>query len=200
MASSQGASGPPPATPSAATASSKPPDPEQAATRTPRRPVFALAVRASRVRRRSPRKDARGNGRDDSSNRSTSDVSTFSWAAKGADHLDSVLGGAVVDVVGGRGPIEQAGLALGAVTLGPLAGCGLAHFGGRGRLRERPSLCDGPLNELLALFQAESRVSVELHPDYLLGAGWVDTPSLQGGPDETTRSGNTASWPAGRRR
>ena len=33
--------------------------------------------------------------------------------AEGADHLDAVLGGAVVDAVGCRGAVEQARLALG---------------------------------------------------------------------------------------
>ena len=82
-------------------------------------------------------------------------------------------------------------LAFRAVATGPLARRRLAHFGGLGRLRERPSFFDDPRNEALALFQAERGITVELHPDYLLDAGRFDTPSLQGGPDETTGSGIT---------
>jgi hypothetical protein len=41
--------------------------------------------------------------------------------------------------------------------------------------------------------QAERGVSVELHPETSLRLGGVDTPSLQGGPDETTGSGITTS-------
>jgi len=49
------------------------------------------------------------------------------------------------------------------------------------------------MNQEPALVQAERRVSVELHPVTSLGLGGVDTPSLQGVPDETTGSGITPS-------
>jgi hypothetical protein len=44
----------------------------------------------------------------------------------------------------------------------------------------------------LARRQAEGGVTVELHPDVLLDLGGFSTPSLQGGPDETTGSGITS--------
>jgi hypothetical protein len=96
-----------------------------------------------------------------------------------------------VDVAGGRGPIEQARLALGLIAGNPLAGGRLAHLGGLGRLGERLISFDQSVNEEPALVQTERGVSVELHPVSSLRLGGVDTPSLQGGPDETTGSGIT---------
>src|SRR2546422_5860690 len=68
-----------------------------------------------------------------------------------------------VHAPGGRGAIEQSSIALGPEAPHPLAGAALADFGGRGRLRQRPTLAGHARYEQLALLQAEGSVTVELH-------------------------------------
>ena len=58
---------------------------------------------------------------------------------------------------------------------------------------QRPLLHDNPPGELPSLVQGERSVSVQLHPVSSLGLGCLAAPSLQGGPDEPTYSGTTAS-------
>src|SRR5829696_7088294 len=82
-------------------------------------------------------------------------------------------------------------LAFGAVAPDPLARAADTNFGGLGRRRQRPLLIDNPLNQHPPLVQAESRVSVELHPVSSLGLSRLAALSLQGGPDEPTSSGTT---------
>jgi hypothetical protein len=83
-----------------------------------------------------------------------------------------------------RGAVHQTQLALRPEAAHPLRGGALAHLGGRGRLGERPIRLDYPPSEPQPLLRREGRVTVELHPASSLGLGGLDTPSLQGGPDE----------------
>src|SRR5262249_5180833 len=64
----------------------------------------------------------------------------------------------------------------------PLGGGPLADAGGLGRHRQRPTPFDAVDQEPAAL-PAGAGISVELHPGSPC-SGWLDTPSLQGGPDE----------------
>jgi hypothetical protein len=95
--------------------------------------------------------------------------------------------------LGSRGAVKQAELALAAVAADPLARAADADFSGRGRLRQRPMLLNDALGQQPTLVQAERSVSVKLHPESSLGLGRLAAPSLQGGPDEPTSSGTTAS-------
>jgi hypothetical protein len=87
------------------------------------------------------------------------------------DRLDPLGRGGVGDPPGRRAPVEQPGLALGAVAADPLAGGPLAHSGGLGRLRERPALLDDTSADHEPALRAELGISVKLHPGLLLGAG-----------------------------
>jgi hypothetical protein len=91
------------------------------------------------------------------------------------DRLHAVLAGSRRLARRRRRAIAQARLALGPVAAHPLAGGADAHFGGLGRLRERPLLLDDALAEHQALLQAERRVSVQHHPVPSLGLSWLDT-------------------------
>src|SRR6266540_391321 len=105
-------------------------------------------------------------------------------ATQGGYRLNSIVGCSVCDLLGGRGAIEQPELALGPVAGDPLGSGSLAGLADEGGGLDRPALLNDPPHQALAINQAESSVSVKLHPVFLLGAGGLDTPSLQGGPDE----------------
>src|SRR5450759_2199453 len=92
-----------------------------------------------------------------------------------------------------RRVIQQAELAVHAIATHPLPGTTNADLDGRGRLRHRPCLINDSLTEQPALIQAERRVSVQIHPVSSLGLRCLAALSLQGGPDEPTYSGTTAS-------
>ncbi len=100
------------------------------------------------------------------------------------DRCDLRFRGLVVDSLGRRAPVMQAGLALGEVAADPLAAAPFAHSGRLGGLHERTALLGHSLDHDQTALRAEGRVSVELHPDFSLDLGGLDTPSLQGGPDE----------------
>ncbi len=100
------------------------------------------------------------------------------------DRLNAIWGRAVVDVLGRRGAVKQAGLAFGELAADPLAAAPLAHSGGLSRLHERATLLDHSSDHDFSALRAEGRVSVQLHPVFSLDLGGLDTPSLQGGPDE----------------
>src|SRR5262245_40327757 len=89
--------------------------------------------------------------------------------AERSDRLDPALASAVPNTLRRRAAIEQPGLTLFAIALGPLAGGALAHLGGRGRRAERPTLLDNPPRQSPARIQTESGVSVDLHPVTSLG-------------------------------
>jgi hypothetical protein len=55
--------------------------------------------------------------------------------------------------------------------------------GGLGRRHQRPVLLVDPLDQQLAAVRAGASVSVDPHPVSSLLGGWLDIPSLQGGPD-----------------
>jgi hypothetical protein len=67
--------------------------------------------------------------------------------------------------------VVETELAAGAIASDPLASGRLAHFGGLGRLRERPTLLDDTSNQDATPLQAERGVSVQLHPDTSLRLG-----------------------------
>src|SRR5688500_2008135 len=100
------------------------------------------------------------------------------------DRLDAIISGGVGPGPRRRGAVHQTQLALRPEAAHPLRGGALAHLGGLGRLGERPILLDYPPSEPQPLLRREGRVTVELHPVTSLGLGGLDTPSLQGGPDE----------------
>src|SRR5277367_2229945 len=60
----------------------------------------------------------------------------------------------------------------------------LTDSGGLGRPRQRPTLHEHPIDQQLASLDAETSVSVQLHPVSSLGLVASTPTSLQGGPDE----------------
>src|SRR5215213_9987858 len=100
------------------------------------------------------------------------------------DRLDASLVGAIGQVRWRRRAIEQAELALPPVTGQPFARGAVTDSGRHGGLRQRPPRQLDPLDQQLASFDAQTRVSVQLHPVSSLGLVALDTSSLQGGPDE----------------
>jgi hypothetical protein len=96
-------------------------------------------------------------------------------ASERSDRLDAIPGGGVVDRLRCRGAVEQASLAVGAEALNPLAGRATADLGGPGRLAQRPIVLDDPPTQQAALVQAESGVTVQLHPASSLALSGLST-------------------------
>jgi hypothetical protein len=81
-----------------------------------------------------------------------------------SDRLHAPLAGSISDRGRRRGTMLQPQLAVGAIAPHPLARASDADFGGRGRLRHRPRLLNDTAAQHPPLVQAESRVTVQLHP------------------------------------
>ena len=97
-----------------------------------------------------------------------------------------------MDLMGGRGAVLKADLALRQEAGDPFAGGRLAHLGGVGRLAQRPTFFDDTFDRSPRLFRLSAALAWSFIRSTSLRLGGLDTPSLQGGPDETTGSGITA--------
>src|SRR5436190_3954487 len=110
------------------------------------------------------------------------------------DRRDPLLGGAVGDSPWRRGTITQSSFPFEPVATDPLARAADADAHGSCSRCHRPSLINNQRAEPTTTAPAESSVSVQIHPATSLGPSLPLTAlSLQGGPDEPTSSGTTAS-------
>src|SRR5207248_1785103 len=113
-----------------------------------------LKPQATELAHPDPREDAR-DGRE----RHAEDLGDLrareAQSPKRRERLHALLAGAVRDRARRRGAVQQPELALGAIATDPLARTAHADFGGRGRLRQRPSLIDDSPAKLTAPFQTE---------------------------------------------
>ena len=105
--------------------------------------------------------------------------------------VDELPAGAASSVVAGH-PAHH--LLAGAVDPSqlPLAGGRHAHLGGRGRLGESRTAIEHSAAEQASVVQVSAALPCRFIRITSLRLVGVDTPSLQGGPDETTGSGITA--------
>src|SRR6266849_7855764 len=97
--------------------------------------------------------------------------------AQRRDHSDTRLACAQRYRRWRRAPIQQTQLAFLAEAAPPLRDRTHAHASGLGRRRERPTLSRNPLNRQATAVRTGPRVSVQLHPDPLLGAGRLAAPA-----------------------
>src|SRR3954451_12078433 len=104
--------------------------------------------------------------------------------AQRGDRLDPSLVGAIGDGRRRGGAILQTRDPLRPVASQPLARGALADSGRRGGLRQRPPRDLDPLDQQLTALDAETSVSVQLHPVSSSGLVASTPTSLQGGPDE----------------
>src|SRR5204862_653362 len=86
---------------------------------------------------------------------------------------------AMRDSLGRRGAVEQAGLALCAPAVPPLARRSLADAGGLGRRHQRPALLFYALDQELAAVRAGAGVSVKSHPVSSLLLGGSTSPAFK---------------------
>jgi len=142
----------------------------------------AALVAVGRLGRLEPRELAQADPRQDARDRRERHLkqlgdlrSRHAQPPQRGDRLHAIFAGSRRLPGRRRRTITQARLALGAIAAHPLARGADAHFGGLGRLRERPLLLDDSLTEQQALLQAERRVSVQHHPVSSLGLSWLDT-------------------------
>src|SRR5439155_22292793 len=90
---------------------------------------------------------------------------------------------AAVTAVGPRGAVEQLAVSIpeSAHPLGRRANAAAGRLRG---LLQRPALLEHAPAEQTTAERAGPLVTVQPHPGSSFGAGGIDTPSLQGGPDE----------------